>query len=168
MFLDAMYLWRKNPEDQYFLNTKVPYTNIFYQSGGGGESQEQRFQAEMSMNAGKKLNVGFDFDYIYSRGFYNSLANKGVSYDFYASYIGDKYKMHAFFHNNNFVILENGGVSDTTYISNPNHPSLESIYTGKSRDIPTRMEDTRNKMRGTSPVCNQPLRPGGTIWSNIR
>ncbi|MBB4036224.1 hypothetical protein GGR21_002125 [Dysgonomonas hofstadii] len=148
MFLDAMYLWRKNPEDQYFLNTKVPYTNIFYQSGGGGESQEQRFQAEMSMNAGKKLNVGFDFDYIYSRGFYNSLANKGVSYDFYASYIGDKYKMHAFFHNNNFVILENGGVSDTTYISNPNHPSLESIYTGKSRDIPTRMEDTRNKMRG--------------------
>jgi len=150
MFLDPMYLWRKNPEDHYFLNTKVPYSNIKYQSGGGGENQEQRFQGEISINAGKKLNVGFDFDYVYARGFYNSLSNKQVSYDFYASYIGDKYKMHAFFHNNNFTNIENGGISDTLYITNPDKLELKDIprYSGKSRDIPTRMEDTRNKMRG--------------------
>ncbi len=150
MFLDAMYLWRKNPEDQYFLNTKIPYTNVKYQSGGGGQSQEQRFQGEISMNAGRKLNFGFDFDYIYSRGQYNSLSKKGVSYDFYSSYIGDKYKMHAFFHNNNFTNIENGGISDPLYITNPDDPQITNNtgYNGNRLDIPTRMQDVRNKMRG--------------------
>ena len=149
-FLDAMYLWRKNPEDHYFLNTKIPYSNIKYQSGGGGENAENRFQSELSMNMGKKLNVGFDFDYVYSRGQYNSLSNKQMSYDFYASYIGDKYKMHAFFHNNNFNNIENGGIRDTLYISNPEHPNIvrEGGYSGNPKDIPTRMQSTHNKMRG--------------------
>ncbi len=149
-FLDAMYLWRKNPEDHYYLNTKIPYSNIKYQSGGGGQSAENRFQAEMSMNMGKKLNVGFDFDYVYARGFYNSLSNKQMSYDFYASYIGDKYKMHAFLHNNNFTNIENGGISDTLYITRPNSDEvrLDRSYSGNTLDIPTRMQNTKNKMRG--------------------
>ncbi|NDV79118.1 putative porin [Dysgonomonas sp. 511] len=149
-FLDAMYLWRKNPEDQEFLNTKIPYSNAKYQTGGGGKSAEQRLQTVLSMNLNKKLNVGFDFDYLYSRGYYNSLSNKQISYDFTASYIGDKYKMHAFFHNNNFTNIENGGIKDTLFITNPD---LEQIsqgynYNGDTKVIPTRMENTKNKMRG--------------------
>jgi len=148
IFLDPVKVWRKGPEDQIFYNTKMPYSEIKYQSGGGGESAENRFQAEISMNMGKKLNVGFDFDYIYSRGFYKSLSNKGVTYDFYASYIGDKYKMHALFHNNNFTIIENGGISDTLYITNPDDPSISQDFKGNSMDIPTRMESTWNRLRG--------------------
>jgi hypothetical protein len=149
IFLDPVRVWRKNPEDQIFYNTKVPYSEIKYQSGGGGQSAENRFQGEITMNMGKKLNVGFDFDYIYSRGFYNSLSNKGVTYDFYASYIGDKYKMHALFHNNNFTIIENGGITNPLYITNPDDPSIEEAdFKGNSLDIPTRMTDTWNRMRG--------------------
>ncbi|MDR0825628.1 MAG: putative porin [Prevotella sp.] len=149
IFMDAMRFWRKNPEDQYFYNTKVPYSEVKYQSGGGGQSAENRFQAELTMNMGKKLNVGFDFDYIYSRGFYTSLSNKEVSYDFYASYIGDKYKMHAFFHNNNLTNIENGGIKDTLYITNPDDPSItNSNFKGNSLDIPTRVKDTWNRLRG--------------------
>lgn len=148
IFLDAMYLWRKKPEDHYFVNTKVPYSNVKYQSGGGGESAENRLQTEMTMNFGKKLNVGFDFDYVYSRGFYESLSNKQVSYDFYASYIGDKYKMHAFIHNNNFTNIENGGIRDPLYITNPTAVDGGRGFKGSSLDIPVRMKDTRNKMRG--------------------
>lgn len=110
VFLDAMHYWRKDPQDKYYLNTKVPYSNVRYQTGGGGQSAEQRLQTEISMNMGKKLNVGFDFDYVYSRGNYTSLSNKQMNYDFYASYIGDKYKMHAFLSNNNFNNIENGGI----------------------------------------------------------
>ncbi len=149
IFEDAMYLWRKKPGDQYFMNTKVPYTNVTYLSGGGGQSTENKLQTELSMNMGKKLNVGFDFDYVYSRGFYQYLSNKQMSYDFYASYIGDKYKMHAFFHNNNFTNVENGGISDTLYITNPDAQSVKATgYGGKSLDIPVRMQNTWNKMRG--------------------
>ena len=148
-FMDAMYLWRKSPETKDFLNTKVPYSEIKYQSAGGGETAENRFQAEISTNMGKKLNIGFDFDYIYSRGFYTSLSNKGVSYDVYASYIGDKYKMHAFFHNNNFTNVENGGIADTLYITNPNGNIIrDKKFSGSSRDIPVRMQQTWNKLRG--------------------
>ncbi|MBK5721607.1 putative porin [Dysgonomonas sp. Marseille-P4677] len=149
VFEDVMYLWRKNPGDQYFMNTKVPYSNVTYQSGGGGQSAEHRLQTELSMNMGKKLNVGFDFDYVYSRGFYQYLSNKQMSYDFYASYIGDRYKMHAFLHNNNFTNVENGGISDMQYITNPDAQSVKATgYSGKSLDIPVRMQDTWNKMRG--------------------
>ncbi|MDR1707948.1 putative porin [Dysgonomonas sp.] len=148
-FMDAMYLWRKSPETKDFLNTKIPYSEIKYQSAGGGETAENRFQAEISTNIGKKLNIGFDFDYIYSRGFYTSLSNKEVSYDVYASYIGDKYKMHAFFHNNNFINIENGGIADTLYITNPNGNVVrEKKFSGKSLDIPVRMQQTWNKLRG--------------------
>lgn len=148
MFMDAIKMWRPGPEDHYFLNTKIPYSNIKYQSGGGGESAENRFQGELSINMGKKLNVGFNLDYIYSRGFYRSLSNKGVSYDFYASYIGDKYKMHAYFHNNNFTVIENGGISDfgMEYLSSPNEEKFNDIRS--SMDIPVRMTDTWNKLRG--------------------
>ncbi|GAB6008503.1 putative porin [Dysgonomonas reticulitermitis] len=148
-FMDAMYLWRKSPETKDFLNTKVPYSEIKYQSAGGGETAENRFQAEISTNMGKKLNIGFDFDYIYSRGFYTSLSNKGISYDVYASYIGDKYKMHAFFHNNNFTNIENGGIADTLYITSPNGNIIrDKKFSGNSRDIPVRMQQTWNKLRG--------------------
>ncbi|MFV0537498.1 MAG: putative porin [Dysgonomonas sp.] len=148
-FMDAMYLWRKSPETKDFLNTKIPYSEIKYQSAGGGETAENRFQAEISTNMGKKLNIGFDFDYIYSRGFYTSLSNKGVSYDVYASYIGDKYKMHAFFHNNNFTNVENGGIADTLYITKPNGNIIrERKFSGSSRDIPVRMQQAWNKLRG--------------------
>lgn len=147
VFEDGMYLWRKNPGDQYFMNTKVPYSNVTYLSGGGGQSTEHRLLAEISTNMGKKLNVGFDFDYVYSRGFYQSLSNKQMSYDLYASYIGDRYKMHAFVNNNNFTNVENGGIANLNYILNPDDPSISGSV-GKSLDIPVRMQNTWNKMRG--------------------
>ena len=34
------------------------------------------------MNFGKKINVGGEMDYIYSRGYYNSNGNKLLSYRF--------------------------------------------------------------------------------------
>lgn len=150
VFQDALYLWRKGPGDHYFMNTKIPYSNIKYQSGGGGENAENRFQAEISMNPNKKLNYGFDFDYIYSRGFYNHQSNKQMSYDFYASYIGDKYKMHAYARNDNSTILENGGVRDFRYITEPSSDYIKELgYSGNTKDIPTMMQDgATNKVRG--------------------
>ncbi|MDU1889256.1 MAG: putative porin [Dysgonomonas sp.] len=147
VFQDALYLWRKGPEDHYFVNTKIPYSNVKYQSGGGGENAENRFQGELSMNPNKKLNFGFDFDYIYSRGFYYNQSNKQISYDFYASYIGDKYKMHAYARNSNRTILENGGITDFLYITNPGSDALAG-YSGNTKDIPTQMKGINNRLRG--------------------
>lgn len=147
-FMDAYDTWRRGPEKQLFLNTKIPYSNVHYQAGGGKEVAENHFNVELSSNFGKRLNAGFNFDYIYSRGYYKSLYDKQISYDFNASYIGDKYKMHVFFGNNNLKTSDNGGIIDDRYITNPEAEDLMS-YGGSSKDIPVMFEKgIRNHLRG--------------------
>lgn len=146
IFQDVLSYWRKRPEDHIFLNTKVPYSNIFYQESGGKRVAENRFTGTMASNFGKKFNIGFDFDYIYSRGFYTSLSNKQMSYDIFSSYIGDKYSMQFFCGFNNYSGIENGGIKDARYITTPNLDGLR--FSGNSMDIPTRLSNTRNKLRG--------------------
>lgn len=148
-FLDVFSFWRKDPEDQVFMNTKVPYSNIFYQESGSKQYAENRFTGTLSSNFGKKVNVGFDVDYIYARGFYANLSNKQISYDLNASYIGERYSMHAFFGFNNFYNNENGGITDPLYITNPDSDILlRRGFNGKSDEIPVNLKDTWNRLRG--------------------
>jgi hypothetical protein len=144
-FMDVFSYWRKNPEDQVFLNTKVPYSNIFYQESGSKQVAENRFTGTLSSNFGKKFNIGMDVDYIYARGFYANLANKSISYDLNASYIGDKYSMHTFFGFNNLNTTENGGIQDTGYITNPD---AYTSFSGRSQEIPVWLNETWNRLRG--------------------
>lgn len=148
-FQDVFYYWHKKPEDQIFLNTKIPYSDIFYQESGGKQVAENRFKATLSSNFGKKFNIGFDVDYIYARGFYDNLSNKAISYDMNASYIGDKYSMHAFWGFNNFNATENGGITNPLYITNPDSDEIRRLsFSGKSNEIPVRLGDTWNRLRG--------------------
>lgn len=148
-FMDVFSYWRKNPEDQVFLNTKVPYSNIFYQESGSKQVAENRFIGTLSSNFGKKVNVGLNVDYLYARGFYSYLSNKSISYDLNASYVGDRYSMHAFFGFNNFNTVENGGIIDQLYIKNPDSDILKArSFSGQSVDIPVNLKDTWNKLRG--------------------
>lgn len=147
-FADALQTWRRSPEKQLFLNTKIPYSTLHYQAGGGKQVAENHFKAELSSNFGKRLNVGFNFDYIYARGHYKSLFNKQTSYDVNASYIGDKYKMHLFMGNNNLNMSDNGGITNDKYITNPESEDLETTR-GNSLDIPVVFDEgIKNKLRG--------------------
>lgn len=145
-FLDAFLPYYKRPSNQVFIDTKRPFSNIYYQSGGSRLSKEERFTGEMAMSFGKQLSVGFNVDYVYSRGYYAALANKQNSYDFWASYRSDKYQMHAFFGNNNFTNAENGGITNDAYLTGtvPDNP----INTDQTQSFPTNIYDTWNKLRG--------------------
>ncbi len=146
-FMDGFETWRRSPEKHLFLNTKIPYSNVQYQAGGGKQVAENRFKAELSSNFGKRLNVGFNFDYIYARGYYKGLFNKQTAYDFNTSYIGDRYKMHAFAGNNNLNFSDNGGIKDDRYITQPDAAGLERV--NNSLDIPVWFSNgLKNKMRG--------------------
>lgn len=148
-FLDAFSYYYKKPEDVVFLNTKIPYTNIMYQSGGGRTNKEERLKTELSLNVGKKFNIGMNIDYIYSRGFYGYLSNKQVTYDLYSSYISDKYQMHVYFANNYYNNSENGGIEDERYITDPNNPELDELgANGGSKEIPVNVTHLWNKLKG--------------------
>lgn len=156
IFLNAFNYWYKKPEDNIFLNTTVPYSNIYYQTAGGKEDGEQRLKVELSSNFGKKLNIGMNFDYLYARGLYSYQYNKHFIYDIYASYIGDRYKMHAYFNNNNINRSENGGLADSEdgrvkwyeFITKPDEVKKRIDFSGDSRNIPVNFMNTWNRLRG--------------------
>ena len=148
-FMDVVQPWYLRPKNNKYYNTKIPYTLVDYQSGGGGVSNESRVSVIMTTNYGKKLNVGFNFDYIYARGYYTSLFNKQTSYDFFGSYTGDRYKMDFFVGNNHSNASTNGGIQDDRYITNPDADDFASIR--NSKDIPVYFQDgLKNKLRGRS------------------
>lgn len=132
------------PVDKYhFLNTKSPFANISYFSGGNKQNGEDRFMAYFGVNANRRLNFGFSFDYVYGRGMYNNQATSLFNSTFFSSYQGDKYDYHFLFSKNHMKMAENGGITDDRYIVSPEEISTTSSYTPS--DIPTNLESTWNR-----------------------
>lgn len=142
-FLEPYKIYYKTPGNQRFLSTKQPYSNIMYQSGGSRQSKEERFTGEISISFNKRLTVGFDIDYVYSRGFYQYNPDKQINYDFFASYISDKYQMHAFVANNNFTHSENGGLDFNAMDIAPSE-----IAKTNPLNLATYLSETWNYLRG--------------------
>ncbi|MFT4072668.1 MAG: putative porin [Dysgonamonadaceae bacterium] len=135
------------PGTQLFYNTKIPYSNLFYQSGGSQNTKEERVKGLVTTNLGKKLNLGFNIDYVYARGNYQYLSNKSIAYNLFSSYQDDKYEMHAWAGNYNYLFSENGGMSNDLFITNPNSQALPSTNYTPS-DFPVNMKLTWNRVKG--------------------
>lgn len=135
------------PTNGYFYDVKVPYTHILYTRAGGSTKREEQLKGVLTGNFGKKVNAGGDFNYIYSRGQYNSNNNKLISYRIFGNYLSDRYEAHAHIRNFNFVNNENGGLTDDRYITSP-----EDFEDGRrgvdSKSYPTRFTNTWNRVRG--------------------
>lgn len=149
IFADPYDYYITTPENAYFYNTKIPYTNLMYTTAGGSTNKEEQFKGTLTMNFGKQINVGGDLDYIYSRGYYKNNGNKLLSYRLFGSYQSDRYDLHAYLSNFNFVNNENGGLANDSTITNPE----EFFGTGK-RPTDTKSYDIRyaqkvwNRVRG--------------------
>ncbi len=66
----------KDPEKLLFVNTRVPYSRLNYNRAGSKQNREETFDARLTSNFGKSLNVGMDLNLINAKGFYNSQAVK--------------------------------------------------------------------------------------------
>ena len=148
IFADAYDYYITTPENAYFYNTKIPYTNIMYTSAGGSTNKEEQLKGTMTMNFGKKINVGGDIDYIYGRGHYKDNGDKLLSYRLFGSYQTDRYEMHAYLSNFNFVNYENGGLANDSTINHTDE------YFPEGRPSDTKSYDVRylasawNRVRG--------------------
>lgn len=139
------------PVDKFhFLNTKSPFANLTYFSAGNQQNGEDVFKAYFGVNANRKLNLGFSVDYIYGRGMYNNQAISLFNGTFFSSYTGDKYDLHFLFGKNNMKMSENGGITDDTYITNPE--DLPNSY--QPSDIPTNLEKNWNRNENFSIFLN--------------
>lgn len=147
IFADAYTYYITTPDNALFYDTKVPYTNISYSTGGASQSKEDRLKGVLTMNFGKRINVGGDIDYIYSRGHYDSNGNKMLSYRLFGSYLSDRYELSAYLSNFNFVNYENGGLTDDRYITNIDNVSTGQ-YSTDTKSFPVRYTDAWNRVRG--------------------
>lgn len=147
MFSDSYRVYTREPDRFDFINTRVPYSRLEYETEGGGETKNERLRGGISVNLGRALNFGFDIDYLYARGHYKSQGAKHVDFVFYSSYFSDRYRYHFFYNNRNYINGENGGITDDRFITSPD--VIEGARNMGSKDIPTLFYDTWNRVRGS-------------------
>ncbi len=122
LFKHTFYDQYLGAKDAFFYNTKRPYSNITYTSGGLLNHEEDHLTAGLSINATSKLNFGFFADYKYGRGSYDNQSTDDLNGYLNGSYKGEKYSIYFIAGLNNFKQFENGGLandnsqySDETY-----------------------------------------------------
>lgn len=125
----------------HFTNTLSPFTNITYNTAGNRLNGEDHLTTKFGVNAGKKLGVGFKFDYLYGRGYYQDQSTAHFNYTMYGSYIGDHYQAHLLLSTNHQKVTENGGITNDNYILHPE--SYSDKYT--TSEIPTVLSQNWNR-----------------------
>lgn len=140
-FVEPLSSFFFRPNQLNFTNSNIPFTNLTYYKGGSKTNGEERFKSYFSVNVNKRLALGFNFDYLYGRGYYANQSASHFNAGLFASYIGQKYQMHAIYNNFFFKMNENGGITDDRYITRPE----EMDDAGGSQYIPVAMEETSNR-----------------------
>ena len=128
-------------EQFHFTNTLSPFTNITYNNAGNRTNGEDHLTTKFGVNAGKRLGVGFKFDYLYGRGYYQDQSTAHFNYTMYGSYLGDHYQAHLLMSTNHQKVSENGGITDVNYITHPE--SYSDKYS--TNEIPTALSQNWNR-----------------------
>lgn len=154
--MDALQPWL--PQQRYF-NTRTPMTLLSFNTGGREDKRQDRLRALFSANVNSKLAFGGEFDYLYSRGYYECQADKDITWRLFGSYIGDKYEVQGYFNNFSLLNKENGGVKDDRYINN-----LVEVSGGDdkidSKNIPVNLNAAHSKISGRQLFLNQRYKLG--------
>ena len=152
LFSDNFRAYLKEPNKFNFVNTKIPHSNLSYQSAGSNQNKEERFQALLALNIGKKLNIGASVDYLYARGFYNSQGAKHTDWVFFGNYLSDRHQVHLFINPASaYTNEENGGLQDDNYVM---YPELVSSRDTRTKNFPTNFANTWNRMGGNRYFLN--------------
>ena len=135
------YNWFLVPTGRFvFTNTKSPVARLDYHSSGSKTDGDDHFVARFSTNINKRAGLGFNVDYAYARGYYKNQNHSSIDGSLYGYYRGDKYQAHGYYETGYIKNVENGGLQDERYITNPNY--FPTRYS--SSDMPVRLEGVRN------------------------
>lgn len=154
IFADAYDYHMLSPAKAEFYSTRVPYTHMLYHKTFGTDKSEEKLSGMMTFNFGKKLNVGAEFDYYYSRGYYNSNGSKLYNFRGFANYQTDRYNLYAYFYNQNYVNFENGGLTDDRYINDLDALADEGRRKIDTRDFPVKFTEVWNRVKGSQFFLN--------------
>lgn len=112
-----------------FYDTTFPFTNLTYLTGGSAYRKEEQVKFLFTASPSGKANFGTTLDYIHAVGEYNNQAAKRFSGGIFGRYNGKHYSANGLVAVNNHFNYENGGLSDLSYLTNPD-------LNVKPKDIP--------------------------------
>ena len=141
LFTNVFDYFIKDPEDFHFINTLSPITNLSFNTCGDRTNGEDHLKALFAVNANKRLGVGFVFDYLYGRGYYQNQSTSLFDYTLFGSYIGSRYQAHFIASLNHQKQAENGGITNDNYITHPE--TFNEDY--RENEIPTVLTENWNR-----------------------
>jgi len=103
---------------QTYFNTKKPFTELKYTTGGQKRVLEQSLKILHTQNINEKLNAGIEYKLFGSEGQYANQKSSVKALALFTSYTSDKYSLHANFDINNILINENGGIINDEDLGN--------------------------------------------------
>lgn len=106
-------------ESLLYYNTQSPYTKLTYHRFGPAEQREEILDMTLALNVNKRINLGGDFNYFLSRGFYTNNKGRQVGYRLFGSYVSPRYELYFSGGNNYLNLNENGGIIEDDYINHP-------------------------------------------------
>ena len=131
----------RQPDEWHFTNTFSPITNLGYDNCGDKNNGEDHLNARFAVNAGRRVGLGFDIDYLYARGYFQNQSTSHFNGTVYGSYLGDQYQLHALFSAHHQKASENGGITIDTYITHPEH--IQESFS--DNEIPTILSSNWNR-----------------------
>lgn len=146
-FNDALYPYLPRVDNTPFFNTRVPMTLLSFNTGGSSQTTQDWLKARLSGNINKKAQVGAWLSYLYSRGMFENQAGKHFNWGINGSYLGKHYQMMAMLNNWSAVNLENGGITDDLYITDPAAVQGGSSSIG-TKQIPVNLNGAQSQVRG--------------------
>ena len=164
-FRDAKQFWIPTVDNMRFFNTRIPVTQLGYNTGGGREIAQDYLRMLFSGNISKRAQIGARVHYPYSKGSYEYQAAKGFSWGLSGSYMGDRYEMQAFFNSFNFLNKENGGITDDLYITDP-AKIQGGVSTINPKSIPTYLSAAHSRVRGQQFYMTHRYKVG--FWKETR
>jgi hypothetical protein len=99
--------------NQTFMNTQVPFTELVFTYAGPAYKADQTFRIQHSQNVNRKMNIGLIYDIDYCLGQYSYQRTENKAFTLYSSYSGDRYKFYIGTGINNITSVENGGIKDS-------------------------------------------------------
>lgn len=155
LFLRSYEQWLTDPAKFVYMNTTKPYTNLsYFTTFGNEESQEENFRYYVSANANKYLNLGASYEIMYARGFYRRSSTRGKLANVFGNYQSPRYEAFWRASYNTLENMENGGIIDLRYITQPLEMS-GGLREYESANIPIHLDDARNQLKNLQLSFNQ-------------
>ncbi|MCM1355995.1 MAG: putative porin [Staphylococcus sp.] len=158
-FRDAKRFWLPNEQTMRFFNTRIPMSQVGYNTGGGREVAQDYFRLLFSGNVNKRTQIGALVNYPYSKGSYENQAAKGFTWGLSGSYTGDRYEFQGFFNAYNMVNKENGGITDDLYILDPAQMQ-GGVSSINPKSIPTNLSGSTSRVAGKQFYMNHRYKVG--------